>query len=126
MAGKIEFIEEFRVAARQLNSYVIAGQWVRLRDEMPGLTAQEAAAWANLGYLPEEAAGQIRSGIPAAMARELEDHAERQAGGPEALAAMRIAEFVAQDGVYGPDDATSVQDPTDAYREIVMLREELD
>ena len=126
MAGKIQFIEEFRATAHQLRTYAIAGRWVRLRDEVPTLTAQEAAAWADLGYLPEEAADQVRDGVTAAMAREMEDHAEERAGGPEALAAMRVAELLAQDGMYGPDDAVTVQDPADPRREIVMLRDDLD
>jgi hypothetical protein len=125
MSGKIEFIKAFRDAASQLDTYAVAGRWMRLHEELPALTAQEAAAWADLGYLPEEAEPQIRSGITAAAAAEMEDHAERQAGGPEALAAMRVAELLAADGMLGPDDAVSVQDPTDPGREIVMLREDL-
>ena len=129
MAGKIQFIEEFRATAHQLRTYAIAGRWVRLRDEVPTLTAQEAAAWADLGYLPEDTWSlqqQVDYGVTAAMAREMEDHAEERAGGPEALAAMRVAELLAQDGMYGPDDAVTVQDPADPRREIVMLRDDLD
>lgn len=126
MSDKIEFIKAFRARATRLNTYRIAGRWMRLREEVPTLTAKEAAAWADLGYLPEEAATQIRAGISAATATEMERHAEEQAGGPEALAAMRIAELVVQPGWYGPDDALAVQDPEDPNHEILMLREDLD
>lgn len=119
--GKIQFMDEFRAAATQLHTYAIAGQWMRLREEVPTLTAREAAAWADLGMLPEEAAPQIRAGITAAAAGEMEDYAEQQAGGPEALAAMRIAEILAQDGMLGPDDVTTIVDPLDPRQEIVVL-----
>lgn len=126
MSDRIAFIKAFRTAATRLDTYAIAGRWMRLAEEIPALTAEEAAAWADLGYLPEEAAAQIHSGITAAAADEMEDHAEEQAGGPEALAAMRIAEMLAQPGWSGPDDAVSVEDPADPDHEIVMLREDLD
>lgn len=124
MDGKVEFIKAFRATARQLNTHPIAGRWMRLREEIPTLTADEAAAWANLGYLPEEAEPQIRDGITAAAAREMEDHAAEQAGGPEALAAMRIAELLGSGAMLGPDDVTVVRDPFDPNREIIALRGE--
>jgi hypothetical protein len=124
--GKIDFIIEFRVLATQLNTYAIAGRWMRLREEVPTLTAQEAAAWAGLGYLPEEAESQIRAGITAATAREMEDHAEEQAGGKETLAAMRIAELLGSGALLSLDDVVVVQDPDDPCREIIALREDLD
>lgn len=126
MNGKVAFITEFRALATQLNTYVIAGRWMRLREEVPTLTAQEAAAWAGLGYLPEEAESQIRAGITAATAREMENHAEEQAGGREALAAIRIGELLGSGALLGPDDVVVVQDPDDPRREIIALREDLD
>lgn len=126
MDGKIEFINAYRAAANQLRTHAIAGRWMRLRDEVPALTAEEAAGWANLGYLPEEAEPQIRDGITAAAAREMEDHAEQQAGGGEALAAMRVAELLGSGALLGPDDVVIVQDPEDPRRELIALREETD
>lgn len=126
MDGKIAFIQEYRRLATQLRDHVIAGRWMRLREDIPTLTAQEAAAWADLGYYPEEAAPQIRAGITAAQAREMETYAEVQAGGSEALAAMRVAELLGSGALLGPDDVITVQDPDDPRREIIALRNELD
>lgn len=119
MDGKIAFIQEFRATATHLRTYEITGKWLTLRDEIgPALTAAEAAAWADLGYRPEEAAPQIRSGITAAMANEMEDHAEEQAGGKDELAGQRIAELI-NGGALTPADV--IVDPTDPGNEIVVL-----
>lgn len=130
MDGKIEWIKEYRRLATQMTDYRIAGNWMRLAEALEGagivLTAAEAARWADRGYLPEEAGQLILDGITAEQQGEMEDHAAEQVGGPEALAAMRIAELLAQPGMYGPDDVVTVQDPIDPEREIIMLREDLD
>lgn len=129
MNGKIAFVQEYRRLATQMTDHRIAGNWMRLAEALEGagieLTAAEAARWAGRGYLPEEAGPLILSGISAEQQGEMEDHAAEQVGGPAALAAGRIAELLAQDGMYGPDDAVVVQDPTDPDREIIMLREDL-
>lgn len=61
------YIREFRSAATQLNTSRIGGQWWKLR-----VAASDAAEWANLGYLPEDAAPLIRDGITAEMVRDVE------------------------------------------------------
>ncbi|WP_433067249.1 hypothetical protein [Dactylosporangium sp. CS-033363] len=121
MTAMIPFVKAYLAAATQLRTHPIAGRWARLAQTIPTLTPQEAADWAALGFLPEEAEAQIRSGITAAAYAELEDHAEQQAGGPEALAALRIAEFLAAVGVLGPDDVVTITDPIDPGNEIVIL-----
>lgn len=64
------YVREFAAQARQLNSYRIGGQWWKLR-----VPAEVAAEWANLGYLPEEAAPLIADGITPAMVRDVESPA---------------------------------------------------
>lgn len=111
----------FTAQATQLNAKMLAAKW-RLMD----VTAQDAAAWANLGFTPDEARSVIADGITPPQYREMEDHAEVQAGGSEALAAMRIAELLGSGALLGPDDVVTVQDPLDPNRELIMLRDELD
>lgn len=74
------YIGEFRAASRQLNTSVIGGRWWKLRVD-----AQTAGDWANLGYLPEEAAPLIADGITPAMVVD----AETPAGGVTAVAVIR-------------------------------------
>lgn len=125
---KIEFIKEYKALATQLNTYPIAGNWMRLAValEAAGVTlaAAEAAKWAGHGYLPEDAGPLILDGITADRQAELEQHAADQVGGHEALAAMRIAELHAA-GVLGPDDVVAVVDPFDG-RELIVPRDELE
>lgn len=61
------YVREFAEQARQLNSYKIGGGWWKLR-----IPAATAAEWANLGYLPEEAAPLIADGITPATVRDAE------------------------------------------------------
>lgn len=121
----VAFIDAFRTEATQLNGYRIAGRWWKLRVAH-NVTPSDAAAWANLGFLPEEAEPLIRDGISPQQHREMEDHAEGQAGGAEALAAMRIAELTGSGALLGEDDVIRVQDPHDPRREIIVPRDELD
>jgi hypothetical protein len=127
-AEKITFIKNFVRLARQLNTYAIAGDWMRLAVALEAagneLTAAEAATWANHGYLPEEAGPLIADKITADRQAELEQHAADQVSGHEALAALRIAELHAA-GVLSRHDVVTVQDPTDPRREIIMPRDEL-
>lgn len=111
----------FIAQANQLNAKMLAAKW-RLMD----VTAEDAAAWANLGFTPDEARSVIADGITPQQYREMEDHAEAQAGGSEALAAMRIAELLGSGALLGMDDVVTVQDPLDPNRELIMLRDELD
>jgi hypothetical protein len=125
--GKIAFINEYRRLATQMTDHRIAGNWMRLAEALETtdvtLTAADAAKWADLGYLPDEAGQLILDGITADQQAEMEDHAERQAGGSEALAAMRVAELHAA-GVLGPDDVATVRDPFDGS-EVIVPRDEL-
>lgn len=126
----IEFAKAFRTAASQLNTYALAGDWMRLaqRFEADGveLTAAQAAAWASQGFYPGEAESMIRDGVTPEMHREMEAHAEEQAGGPDNLAAMRIAELLGSGAFLGPDDVISVLDPTNPTVEIIVPREDID
>lgn len=128
MSEKIAWINEFRVAATQLNGYAIAGDWMRLawtlRDEGITLTAEEAAAWASRGFFPGEAEPNIRAEITAAMDREMEAHAEQQAGGPDALAAQRIRELLDTGAILTEADVIRVPDP-DGGDDIIAPRDDL-
>jgi hypothetical protein len=64
--------------------------------------------------------------VAAPDAAAWEDHAEQQAGGPEALAAMRVAELLGSGALLGPDDVTIVRDPFDPNREIIAPRADPD
>jgi hypothetical protein len=130
MDGKIAFIQEYRRLATQMTDHRIAGNWMRLAEALEAagveLTAAEAARWAGRGYLPEEAGPLILDGITAEQQGEMEDHAAEQVGGPEALAAMRVAELLGSGALLGPDDVVTVQDPMDPNREIIALRDDLE
>lgn len=88
MNGKVKFIQEFRDTAHQLRDYTTAGNWMRLAEalETAGvtLTAADAAAWADRGYLPEEAGQYILDGANPDMAGAASDAAVAADGGPEA------------------------------------------
>ncbi len=62
----IEFVKAFRIAATQLGTYEIAGNWARLSKKLAeqdvALTATDAARWANAGFLPDEAEAAIADG----------------------------------------------------------------
>jgi hypothetical protein len=85
----------------------------------------EAARWADRGYLPEEAGPLILSGVTADTQGELEDHAAEQAGGQDALAAQRIAQWRADGVLLGEGDVVRAQDPTEPGQEIIVVRDEL-
>ncbi|MEU7591183.1 hypothetical protein AB0A95_33425 [Micromonospora sp. NPDC049230] len=80
LAALGRYIGEFRALSRQLNTSVIGGRWWKLRVD-----AAAAAAWANLGYLPEEAAPLIADGITPETVLD----AETSAGRPTAAAVIR-------------------------------------
>lgn len=90
----IPFIRAYMASATQMRTHAIAGNWARLAAALAEarvtLTATEAAAWADLGLLPEEAGQLILDGITAAQYHEMETYAEEQAGGSVNLAAQRI------------------------------------
>ena len=127
--GTVAFIRVFREHATQLRTLTLAIEWDTLRVRLAGagivLTAVEAAAWASRGFYPGEAEPSIRAGITAAMDRELEAHAEREAGGPDDLAAKRIADMLASGELLREDQVVRVVDPLDPAQEIVVPRDEL-
>ncbi|WP_229398096.1 hypothetical protein [Micromonospora okii] len=104
---KVDKFRDLRIARRWMES---------------GVPAPEAAAWANLGFLPEEAAPLIADGITADTVEETERHAAQAVGGPEALAALRVAELTGTGALVGPDDLIRVVDPLDPTREIITVR----
>lgn len=79
------YVKEYRQHAKQLNSFKTGGQWWKLRPAGNPVPAVDAAEWANLGYLPEEAAPLIADGITPAMVRD----AETPARGVTAVAVVR-------------------------------------
>lgn len=114
------FSGPFLANARQLASPRIAVDWFLL-----GVSGEDAAAWANLGCMPGEAADLIAGGVTPQTYGELEDHAAEQVGGHDALAALRVAELLGSGELLGPDDVVTVEDPFEPGREIIVPREDL-
>lgn len=113
------YARAYMAAATQFGTYRLAREWMDA-----GVSAADAAGWANLGYLPEEAAPLIADGITPATVREMERHAEQAAGGRDALAAQRIQRMIDAGEIVDPAKVIRVQDPTDPTREIIALRDE--
>jgi hypothetical protein len=64
MTVRAEYFRIFREQATQLNGFPEALAWHRIDvGHADGVTAEDAAAWANAGYTAEEAAPLIRQGI---------------------------------------------------------------
>jgi hypothetical protein len=120
---KINFIKSFRASASQLNSYSIAGDWMRLAVQLDAagstLTAADAALWADAGYLPGEAAPLIADGVTPQQAAELDELATNIAGGPEAQAMQRIDELVRDGVLVDPSQVRWREDPRDPLHVIV-------
>lgn len=108
----------YRLATQHCTSR-IAREWMEA-----GVPVEQAAAWANLGYLPAEATPLMASGMTPETVTEMEQHAERPAGGAEALREQRIAQMVQAGEVVDPARAIRVQDPTDPRCEIIAVRDE--
>ncbi len=124
------YLHTYRAEATQLGTGRIAREWMETMNfrtatrEQLEQHAREAAEWANLGYLPGEAAPLIADGITPAMVAEMEQHAEQAAGGPEALRAQRIQQMFDTGQLVDPARVIRVQDPIDPTVEIVDLRDE--
>lgn len=74
MSVRAEYFRIFRQHATQLNGYPQALDWYRIDvGHADGVTAEDAAAWANAGYLAEEAAPLIQQGITPEMANAGDD-----------------------------------------------------
>ncbi len=124
------FIPAYRATATQMRDPQIAGNWWRLHKALDaagiGLTADQAAAWADQGCTPDEAEPMIRQGITPQAYAEMEAHAEEQAGGPDNLAATRVAELLGSGQLLGPDDVIRVPDPTNPNVEIIVARDDIE
>lgn len=118
-----EWVRQFREKATKLNAYPIAGDWWRLRlaPWRLRLPADEAAAWASLGYLPGEAAPLIAAGVTPQMAADLETIATDVAGSPEERAAQVIDRLVAGGILVDPARVRTRQDPNDPTHTIVNI-----
>jgi hypothetical protein len=80
----IAFIRAYLAAAHQLATRQIARDWHILAERLAGqgitVTAQDAAGWADLGYMPGEAEPEILRGLTAREVRDRELHEARAAG----------------------------------------------
>jgi len=123
---KIDFIHEFRTQAGQLNSYAIAGDWMRLTETLAAdgitLTAADAARWATAGRLPAEAEPLIRDRVTPESAAELDDLATDIAGGSDERAAQIIDDMVRDGVLVDPALVRWREDPDDPDRIIVDVR----
>jgi hypothetical protein len=79
------YVEEFRATARQLNSHRYAREWMEA-----GVPAADAAAWANLGYMPDEAEALIAAGRTPDQVAVTEAAEEAVAGGRDELLRHRL------------------------------------
>jgi hypothetical protein len=111
MGGLREFgayAEEYMAAATHLATYRRAREWMEA-----GVSAETAAAWANLGYLPAEAAPLIAAGVTPQMAGEMDRLADDIAGSPEERAAQLIDRLVAEGVLVDPKRVRRAQLPDD-------------
>lgn len=118
------FFQDYRSRTTQLADLDTACRWWRLSLTRREVTAPVAASWARLGYMPEEAEPLIADGITPEAVREIERHAEDAAGGPDELAAQRIAQMISLGEIIDPAQIIRVQDPTDPTREIIAVRDD--
>lgn len=125
MSGKITFIQQFRDQAERLNSYAVAGDWMRLAERLDGdgiaLTAGQAAQWATGGYLPGEAEPLIRSGVTPETADEMDAVATDIAGGSDERAAQIIDGMVRDGALVDPTLVRWREDPADPTHIIVDI-----
>ena len=62
-----DYVATYRATARQLATLPIIGQW-----RQAGVPADEAAQWANRGYLPAEAEPMIADGVSPDLVQAVE------------------------------------------------------
>jgi len=115
-----EFVTAYRAAARQLYGPEHILGWLTLDLDVP---AQDAAAWANLGYMPAEAAPLIAQGITPAMALAAQEAAAAGAGSG-GYAMLRVDELVADGTIVNPRRVSTREDPDDPMHIIVTVRPE--
>lgn len=112
MTQRAEFFRIFREQATQLRSYPIALDWYRIDvGHAAGVTPEEAAAWANAGYLPQEARPLIVEGFSAEMATMIAD-IDRDDLSPEEHA-MRVLDRLYADGHIRPARPGEITASTD-------------
>lgn len=70
-----EFVKAFQVRASRLNDTEIGREWFALAERVEGapITAEDAASWANLGYMPGEAERKIQAGVTISMAEHADN-----------------------------------------------------
>lgn len=109
VAAAGRYVKEYRESASQLNTYAIGGRWYRT-----GVPAAEAARWANLGYLPEEALAEIAQGMTVEMAQAGNEAEFAAADGGREEQAMRVIDGLVTDGtLIDPRYVTMSPDPDD-------------
>jgi hypothetical protein len=92
------YAEHLHTHARQLNDPTLALEWI-----LTGHPATDAAAWATLGYLPDEASPLIAEGVTPAMAGIGLDPSATDATSDAALAALRDELRRRDDLIIDPD-----------------------
>jgi hypothetical protein len=74
MAVRAQYIRTYQALATQLGDLPTALAWYRIDvGHADGVSAEDAAAWANAGYLPGDAAPYIIAGITPQMAAEADE-----------------------------------------------------
>jgi hypothetical protein len=73
------YVRRYRTTARQLTDFSIALDWYKT-----GVPVDDAIAWADLGYMPGEAAAHIAAGRTPTEVAVAEAAEVAAAGGPEA------------------------------------------
>ena len=111
-----EFVAVYFEESTQHATYRAAREWMEM-----GVTASDAARWANAGYLPGEAAPLIAQGVTPDTAEEMDQLAVDLAGGSE-LRAMEVVDGLVRDGlIVDPARVRQMQDPHDPTHIIVTV-----
>lgn len=110
------YTADYYARAAQHRTSRAAREWMEA-----GVPADEAACWANAGYLSAEAAPLIADGVTPETATEMNQLADDLAGGPEARA-MQVVDGMVDDGtLVDPALVQQVQDPNDPTHTIVRI-----